>query len=198
MAKSVFQYVTSMFVRWRIFRVYISPIIEWYLPVIAHKPRHALARNNILESFQHQMLALVTGASTKVSTLGLEQVCEEPPIAFKLKRLCSRLRQYVGRNEHELRTDPNSPDTQGDCVLRSGKTLAPSEWPGADRKDFGDNIVMLANEFASDTESRDKYIKKKGRNSESKSDFDVQGVQKWVKFRNSEIQRKIRERTSGY
>ena len=72
MARSVFQYVSSMYVRWRIFRVYISPIIEWYLPVVAHKPRHELAWNNILESFQHQMLALVTGASTKASTTGLE------------------------------------------------------------------------------------------------------------------------------
>ena len=57
-------------------------------------------------------------------------------------------------------------------------------WPGADRKDFGDNIFTLANDFASDSESRDKHIKKKGRNSERKKNFDVQGVQKWVKFQN--------------
>ena len=63
----------------------------------------------------------------------------------------------------------------------------------ADRKDFGDNIHLLAKEFASDSTSREKYIRKKGKNRE-KRDFDIQGVQNWVKTCNSEIQRRIRQR----
>ena len=56
MVRSVFQYIKSEFVRWRIFEVYVAPIIEWYLPTIALKPKHDLAKLNMVDSFQHQML----------------------------------------------------------------------------------------------------------------------------------------------
>ena len=32
MVRSAFQYIRSIYVRWRIFKVYICPVIEWYLP----------------------------------------------------------------------------------------------------------------------------------------------------------------------
>ena len=60
LACSVFQYLKSVFVRWRVYKVYIAPIIEWYLPTMAHKPRTAGSRANILESFQHRVLAMVS------------------------------------------------------------------------------------------------------------------------------------------
>ena len=193
MVRSVFQYVSSLYVRWRIYKVYISPIIDWYLPVIAHKPRHALAQNNSVESFQHQLLALVTGASTSASTKGLEQVCEEPPVSFKLRRLCSRLDQYVFRNPTVPGAQLSQPLQHEERVLRSGVRVIEKDPVLTDRKDFGDNIYLLAKEFASDTASRDKYVRNKGRNRE-KRDFDIQGVQNWVKTCNSEIQRRIRQR----
>ena len=74
LAKSIFQYVRSIFIRWRIFKVYISPIIDWFIPVIALKPRHELAAANEVEQFQHNMLCLVTGASTFVSARKLADV----------------------------------------------------------------------------------------------------------------------------
>ena len=51
MTRAIFQNVRSEYVRWRIFTVYIAPIIEWYLPTITHLPRHDLAKNNPWRAF---------------------------------------------------------------------------------------------------------------------------------------------------
>ena len=80
LACSVFQYLKSVFVRWRVYKVYIAPIIEWYLPTVAHKPRTAGSKANILESFQHRMLAMVSGACVCSSRIGLQEVMREMPV----------------------------------------------------------------------------------------------------------------------
>ena len=102
MAHSVFQYIKSRLVRWRIFKVYIAPIIEWYLPVIMLKPRHPTAKPNAVESFQHQMLCLVSGACTKVSASALAREMSEMPVKLKADRLCSRLNNFIHRNRGDL------------------------------------------------------------------------------------------------
>ena len=114
-------------------------------------------------------------------------------MSFKLKRLCSRLDQYVFRSTSVIGAQLSQPQQQEERVLRSGVRVIDHDLTLTDRKDFGDNIYLLAKEFASDTDSIDKYIKKKGRTRE-KRDFDIQGVQNWVKTCNSEIQRRIRQR----
>ena len=225
-ARSVFQYVRSMYVRWRIYKVYIAPIIDWYLPVVAHKPRHDLAKNNAIESFQHQLLSLVTGASSKVSTAGLTNVCFEPPVAFKLKRLCARLDDYVYRDIAQLRTGGTYGVPSGtQRSLRSG-IVSVSAWPGADRKDFGDNIVTLAEDFRTDKKDkilREKFRKKKNRKNgkfggttggfgqnvtdsqtdgdddtdNNSSEFNPQKIAKWVKEKNSIVQNFARMRALG-
>ena len=111
------------------------------------------------------MLSLVTGASSKVSTKGLTDICFEPPASFKLKRLCARLDDYVYRDLAQLRGGSATCVSQSDRrSLRSG-VVQVSAWPGADRRDFGDNIATLADDFRNADHKilREKFRKKKNR-----------------------------------
>ena len=53
-----FQYISSLKIRRRIWQVYISPIIEWFLPVIMTRPNHTLASANAAEVYQHRIQEL--------------------------------------------------------------------------------------------------------------------------------------------
>ena len=102
MARSVFQYIKSIYVRWRIFKVYIAPIIEWYLPTMAHKSRTAGAKNNVLESFQHQLLAMVTGVCSSCSREELEKTVGEMSVRMKMAKMGARMQKYVFRDTIQL------------------------------------------------------------------------------------------------
>ena len=43
-----------------------------------------------------------------------------------------------------------------------------------DRRDFGDTVFMLSEEYKADSESRKKYLRKKGRRTDLKTEFDTE------------------------
>ena len=80
----VFQHLTDAYTKLRIWTVYISPIIEWFLPVIATKKRHEFAGTNKIESFQHQTLCSVFGALQSVKRIELCKVaCIRPTYVWE-------------------------------------------------------------------------------------------------------------------
>ena len=193
MIRSVFQYIKSEFVRWRIYKVYVAPIIEWYLPTIALKPKHDLAKLNVVESFQHQMLCMVSGACTKSSSKRLAEVMAEAPVSFKLTKLCHSLKRRIHRDRNALMGAHESEGSQG-VTLRSQKTIS-RKWTGVDKRDFGDAIFTLGDTFTDNIEGQKKYLRKKGKSvNRYRLEFDVQKVRTWVKINNAEISRKMRER----
>ena len=191
MARSIFQYISSRQVRFRIYQVYISPIIEWYLPVIMFKPRTSTAKMNAVESFQHQMLCLVSGACTRVSSKELAREMAEMPVSLKLGRLCARLMEFIFRDEGVLRGHGAEAIPTQTRSLRSGKTCTVG-WPGADKKDFGDVIYIRAHEY-NESETKDLY--KKGK--EGALTMDPVKLGEWVTMKNKYIQDIIRNRLLG-
>ena len=191
MASSIFQYVKSIFIRWRIFKVYIAPIIEWYLPTIAHKPRLPNSSANTLESFQHQMLTLVSGACSRSSRSALEEVMAEMPVKLKLQKFGARLARHASRNLYALLTGGHGPATR---ELRSSRDSEPVgiTWRGADKRDLGDSLSCLGYEY-SVNESRKKFIK----GSLLKIHFDANETRAWVKVNNAKIANIIRRRALG-
>ena len=174
MVISVFQYIKSIFVKWRIYQVYIAPIIEWYLPTIAHKRRNKTT--NILESFQHRMLTMVVGAMGNVSRVELAKTVGEMPVMLKLARLGGRMCDYTKRSIADLLTKRRSPGNPRD------------KWVGADIFDLGDNFAVLG-ETWKQSKDKEKYSKK----NKDRIVFDVRKVTEWVKNRNRVIARKIRQ-----
>ena len=144
MARSIFQYLRSISTRRRIFRVYISPIIEWYLPVIMTKHKTAGSKANVIESFQHQMLALVSGACTKTNAADLAKIMVETPVDIKLGKLCSRHRKRLVRNEYKLMNGAQPCSTR---VTRNNRTTGQNwdrPWTGIDTRDFGIHVQGLS------------------------------------------------------
>ena len=196
MVRSIFQYIRSIFVRWRVYKVYVAPIIEWYLPCIFHKPMHDLSSSNAVRSFQHQMLCLVTGACCTTSTVKLAELLNEPPVRFKMGRLANRLKDHMSHRCRLRLWGIDSWDTaNGGIVLRSQRETTTRPWAGVDKRDFGDAIFMLGESFADNKEGPKKYLRKKGNSvNKYRLEFDVQKVRTWVRINNADISRKMRER----
>ena len=189
MARSVFQYIRSRVVRRRIYQVYVAPVIEWYLPVIMLKPKTAGSKLNAIESFQHKMMCLISGACSKVSAVELGKQMAEMPVHMKLGRLACRLVRNITRDEKLLRGINN--DTVDTRVLRSGKKRVQG-WPGVDKKDFGDQLYIKAKEYEQD-EGKRLYTK----GDEKELLFDSVELEKWVKAQNNRIKEIIELRRQG-
>ena len=125
--------------------MYIAPIIEWFLPTLVNKPIHDLARKSKIESFQFQVLCLVTGASQRCSAKGLEHVCAERPVSLKLRKFAAGFSKHVDRDIVKLMVGDGSHKTTR--KLRSKAAPSAQAWPGADQKDFGDRIAILAHSY---------------------------------------------------
>ena len=152
----VFQVLTDPFTKLRIWSVYISPIIEWFLPVIATKKRHELAGSNKIESFQHQTLCSVFGALQSVSRKNLCKVACIRPTYQRLLKLGSRLRRFVTTSTESL-TTPQDNQVISTYSLRSGELERGTKWKNIEKKDFTDNIIMLKDELE-ELESNDSSI----------------------------------------
>ena len=192
MARAVFQYVHSIYVRWRIYRVYIAPIIEWFLATSVNKPIHDRAQRAKIESFQFQMLCLVTGASQRCSAAGLEHVCAEKPVRLKLRKFAQGLSAYVYRNKYDLLVGQHGNTTRRST--RSGAAASSTRWAGANHRDFGDRIFILADEHENTPKDTLSLYNPK---SKSRLKFDPIIVRDWVRTANSEVRRAARARELG-
>ena len=191
--RSIFQYIKSVYVRWRIFKVYVAPVIEWYLPVVSHLPWHELACNNAVESFQHQMLALVTGVCSSCNGSELNMITAEMPVKLKLWRLSFRMSKYVERDLYDLYVgDQPWALTRNRITLRSGRQTNLIEWYGADRKDLGDMFFAFGRMY-NESDDKNLYIK----SSDTKLSFVVEDVITWTRNKNAEIANIIEERRLG-
>ena len=102
--ENIYQYLTDEYTKLQIWKIYISPIVEWFLPCIAHKKRHGLTQNNRIESFQLQTLCLALRASTKIGTVKIDEIAYIRPVKFRLLTMGSRLAEHVPRSATELMT----------------------------------------------------------------------------------------------
>ena len=190
MACSIFQYLKSVFVRWRVYKVYIAPIIEWYLPTMAHKPRTAGSKANLLESFQHRLLAMVSGACRSCNRSGLEEVMREMPVRFKIAKMAARMSRYVSRDVAELLIGTGVQQGLNRMSLRRGRSKNNfCKWKGADKYDLGDQLYIFKDIWLT-WHDKDMYAKGNPRY----VPFNLRVVTNWVKRTNAEIKRKIKER----
>ena len=195
LACSVFQYLKSVFVRWRVFKVYIAPIIEWYLPTLVHKPRNAGSKPNLLESFQHRMLCMVSGACRSCNRSGLEEVMREMPIRFKMAKLGARMARYATREVADLLVGEGLGTTNTQVVMRLRRNRVKNnfcKWKGTDKLDLGDQLHILKDIWVT-WQDKDMYLKGNPRT----VPFEVSTVKIWVKRTNAFIKKKIQDRERG-
>ena len=184
----VFQYVHSPAVRRRIYQVYISPVVDWFLPVIMTMPIHDLAKANKCATFQHDVLAKVLRVSRNCAADKLHENLAVKTVWYKSREMASRLSKFISRDHDAIYLgDQTSGPEAGNMRLRSGKTKSVIPWAGADKRDLGDRIYILAHEFNEiDDSIKDKYNK----SSPNRQIFDLKAALVWARKTNASIQKR--------
>ena len=189
MVRSAFQYIRSIYLRWRIFKVYICPVIEWYLPVIMTKHKSAGSNLNAIESFQHQMLSLVSGACSKCNSIELCKTMAESPVEFKLNKLSHRIMKYVDRDIFYLAYGDMNQALTTYRETRGGTQEVKIPWRGVKKWNFGDTIYKRA--YLHEKDDRRKFFDKNGI---EKLEFKPDVVKKWMRQTNRVIRLRARRR----
>ena len=135
--RDMYQYMTSLFARWKVYKTFVGPIIEWFLPVMLTARMDSLAIKNKIEVFQHQSLCDALMLPRTVSREKLEKLVREKPIRIKMMIMAKRLSEHVNREISDLTAAVYTP-----VGTRSKVNL--NTYPSADHKDLGDRLLIFA------------------------------------------------------
>ena len=166
--ENINQYLTNIAVKRKIWEVYVSSVIEWFLPVIGYHRRDNLASINVIESFQNSTLSTALNVSKFIGRRKMNSIAVTKPVVFKLRAMGRRLKRYTARTSAEIET--TQADTEVGVTLRNGKRAKPGKWKNAERKDFVDQILILNDEF---TKYPENYLKKFDKNNKNRPRFDT-------------------------
>ena len=101
-----FQYVDSIYFKWKIYRINVSPVIEWYIPTILTDPGmkiDSFRPSNTIEIFQQMCLAEVFGVTPNVSRDELNEIMCEKSVRTKVGIVANRLAGFCERDLHTLK-----------------------------------------------------------------------------------------------
>jgi len=147
MLTDMFQFVDCMWTRWKLYKIYACPVMEWFIPTYITKKGMKITENapsNIIEQFQQECLAMVLRVPRTVPRNQLNRIMGEKPIVVKCAVTANRLSSYCPRNIQLLKWKNGVIPT--DRRTREHENLRPG-WTGADKKDIGDRMHVLAEEF---------------------------------------------------
>ena len=137
--RDMYQYMTSLFARWKIYKTFVCPLIEWFLPVMLTARMDSLAIKNKIEVFQQEALCDALMIPKTVSREKLEKLVREKPVRIKMMIMANRLAEHVNRDVSELKVANNQ------ITTRSGINL--NKYPSADHKDIGDRLLIFADTY---------------------------------------------------
>ena len=176
----MFQYIDSVWTRWKIYRIYACPVMDWFIPTYITKRGMKVTENapsNMIERFQQECLALVLRVPHTVPRNQLNRIMGEKSVVEKCAVTANRLRNYCPRDLQLLKWKngiiPTNRSTREHENLRPG-------WTGADRKDIGDRMHVLTEEYRGI------------QNDIQKHDFDVPAALTWGRAQSKKISEHIK------
>ena len=134
MLENVFQYTKDVTVRWRLYKVYICPIIECYLPTYFN---HQWDKRHPIAVFQHKCLCAIISVKTMSPITAVEKALGEISIINKTYKMCKRFGPMLG-------TELNNQVVHCNRLRGSEKIIINGEY--IDKYDFCDRILTI-NEF---------------------------------------------------
>ena len=181
----VFQYIESIHVRWKIYRVYICPVIEWYLPAIMTEramKQDTFKPSTQIEIFQQKCLSEVLRVPHTVGRYDLNRIMGEKSVKQKVGLAATRLSSFCKRNLNSLKWK-NGIIPDG-TATRSGRNVQ-ARWDGVEEGDLGDWMHMLAEQCRNEENygSEDKLEK-----------FDEMKAKIWAKEQNTRISGYLRNK----
>ena len=111
---------------------------------------------------------------------------------MKCKIIANRLQKYVSRDIDLLKRGPETGTTPLGMRTRANTVVENAKWCGAQKKDFGDQVCVLAGELADVDET---VLLKYRKGSNLFEPFSVEVAEKWVKEANRKIANKIKQKS---
>lgn len=181
--QKVFQLIKSTAVRRRVFQVYVRPVIDWFVPVVALNKRADHKAMDPLERFQHITMAAVLKSPTSVSRVEMIKTMHETSINTKITLFALRWSYLFKRDLNKFK--PNGTSASSSMNLRSGRTVVVEKWPKADKSDFGDMMTTRCEDF-----------KNKDLELPIPREFNARDADEWVTIKKAEIRARINERVN--
>ena len=183
---NVYQYIGDTNIRMKIWKTYVSPIVDWYIPVLFIKPHHDQATANKIEVFVHQTLCWTLKVSRSAPRTQVLENAAERPVKFRVMATAARLRTFAPRTDEELRKGSTA-EYASTMGLRSGKTknAAVKEFPNTEAKDLGDRMHILNDKYQ---KLPKELVDSFDRDSASYKKFDPEQARKWAKVANGIVQ----------
>lgn len=136
---SMCQYIKSVNVKRKVYQVYVSPVIDWFIPTILVGKQHELSASNEIEKFQQKCLAVVAGVCGNVSRTELNDICGIRSTRDNCIIVAGRLAKFYKRDIDYLKGE----QTSARMVTRSRNVVRDRIWKNIEFDDIGDKINFI-------------------------------------------------------
>ena len=113
------QYINSINVKRKVYQVYVSPVIEWFIPTVLTGKQHQLSAANVIEKYQQKCLSVVAGVCGKVSRTELNDICGIRSARESCTMVAKRLVKFYKRDVEYLKGE----QTAARIVTRSSRVV---------------------------------------------------------------------------
>ena len=175
---SMCQYINSINVKRKVYQVYVSPVIDWFIPTILTGKQHDLSASNVIEKYQQKCLAVVAGVCGKVSRTELNDICGTRSTRDNCTIVAGRLVKFYKRDIEYLKGE----QTAARLVTRSRAVMTDRIWKNIEFDDIGDKVNFIHENRP--TSMREVPV------------FSQVAAKRWAKLKNKNIRYQI-DRRSG-
>ena len=135
----IYQHINNTFARWKIYKVFVAPVLEWFNLTMFDKPFSEQSVSNPAETFQQDVLCQSIKICRNVNRTKLENFLHEKPVKVKMQFMALNLCRYLQRNIKSISTSTQTKSHH----TRSGRCADADRWSKADSKDLGDRLLIF-------------------------------------------------------
>ena len=165
-----YSYTESIGLRWRIYKVYISPFVELFLPLVIQAPTTGPRSKTIIHDLQHRSMCFALGLPFTAGRRVIEKFMGEKAVEEKAQRMAKRITEVLKIQRPKLCSDDETPC---DRTTRSGRTAWDKPVSKNDKQQFLIRLFISIDLEIEDT---------------PKVQFETKKVKKWCTKIRKEIQ----------
>ena len=165
-----YSYTDSIGLRWRIFKVYISPFVELFLPLVIQAPTTGPKAKTIIHDLQHHSMCFALGLPFTTGRREIETFMGEKAVEEKAQRMAKRMIEVLNIQKPRLCAKDETPCER---TTRSGKIVWDKPISKHDKHQFIIRLFISADLTIEET---------------PKIRFDIKKVKKWCTIKRMEIQ----------
>ena len=178
---SIFQYTSNRKLRLKIYKIYLAPYVELYLPLVVQTSN----KNSEVHRFQHDCLCRSIEICHKASRIAVEKTLKMLSVDDKVVRMAHRLTK--NRRTFQIMNDAkNSAVNSGETITSPKKTRSGKVIEGSGMARVHNNFVYKLNRWSESKEVIPVY----------NSAINMKDVYTWVKKVNNSIAARIKRTTA--